>query len=123
MTGDSMNSPITTHVLDTHLGKPAAGMHVSLYKKSVQADDDKAWQQIAAGETNVDGRILDWLAGQRRETGIYKISFDTDAYFEKQGLSCFYPSVSFEFRITHADEHYHVPLLISAHGMSTYRGS
>lgn len=115
----SAPSPITTHVLDTHLGKPAAGMAVALEKR----DSAGNWEEIARGETNSDGRILDWLAGQQRETGVYKISFATDPYFEKQGLTCFYPSVSFEFRIENPDEHYHVPLLISAHGMSTYRGS
>lgn len=113
-----MTSPITTHVLDTHLGKPAAGMAVSLHKK-----DGDNWTQIASAKTNSDGRIVDWLDGQEREQNVYKITFETDAYFDQQGLTCFYPSVSFEFRIEHTDEHYHVPLLISAHGMSTYRGS
>lgn len=113
-----MTSPITTHVLDTHLGKPAVGMPVALFRQ-----DGDNWTQIATGATNSDGRVIDLLAGQERETGIYKITFSTDPYFEKQGLRCFYPSVSFEFRIEDPDEHYHVPLLISAHGLSTYRGS
>ena len=113
-----MPSPITTHVLDTHLGRPAAGVAVTLFKK---ADDN--WQEIASGITNRDGRITDWLEGQERETGIYQIRFATAPYFENQGLTCFYPSVSIEFRLDDADQHYHVPLLISAHGMSTYRGS
>lgn len=113
-----MASPITTHVLDTHLGRPAAGMAITLYKQ-----EDDQWREIASGITNDDGRIVDWLEGQERKTGIYKIAFATDPYFEKQGLTCFYPNVSFEFRIEHADQHYHVPLLISAHGISTYRGS
>lgn len=114
-----MPSPITTHVLDTQLGKPAVGVAVVLYKH----DEFDDWNEIARGETNQDGRILDWLEGQQREQGIYRITFDTDAYFEKQELVCFYPQVTFDFRIEHPDEHYHVPLLISAHGMSTYRGS
>jgi 5-hydroxyisourate hydrolase len=113
-----MTSPITTHVLDTHLGRPAQGIAVTLDKKS-----GDIWQLIAAGETNADGRIVDWLDGQPREQGVYRISFETDPYFAAQGLSCFYPKVSIEFRLKHVDEHYHVPLLISAHGMSTYRGS
>lgn len=112
------NSPITTHVLDTNLGRPAADIAVTLFR---QVDGD--WQQIAQGKTNADGRITDWLAGQQREVGIYRILFDTDSYFEAQGLTCFYPSVNFDFRIQHADEHYHVPLLLSAYGISTYRGS
>ena len=113
-----MTSPITTHVLDTHLGKPAIGMAVTLEKQV-----GENWTQIASGQTNQDGRILDWLEGQEREAGVYKISFATDPYLEQQGLICFDPSVSFEFRIENPEQHYHVPLLISAHGMSTYRGS
>lgn len=114
-------SPITTHVLDTHLGKPASGIAVDLYKQ--QSNTDATWLKIASGITNQDGRITDWLQGQAREAGIYRIVFDTDSYFESQGISCFYPSVNFDFRIRNIDEHYHVPLLLSAHGISTYRGS
>jgi 5-hydroxyisourate hydrolase len=111
-------SPITTHVLDTNLGKPAADIAVQLYKKI-----NNEWQQIAEGKTNSDGRITDWLKGQEREKGIYRIVFDTDGYFERQNLTCFYTSVNFDFRIENPDEHYHVPLLVSAYGISTYRGS
>jgi 5-hydroxyisourate hydrolase len=113
-----MASPITTHVLDTHLGSPAEGMAVTLFKQ-----DGKQWLNIAHGITNHDGRISDWLDGQAREVGIYKITFETDPYFERLGQVCFYPSVSFEFRITDATQHYHVPLLVSAHAISSYRGS
>jgi len=113
-----MSAPITTHVLDTNLGKPAAGMQVTLFK---QVGED--WLELARSHTNADGRITDWLEGQQREAGIYRIVFDTDAYFEAQQRSCFYPSVNFDFRIDNIEEHYHVPLLVSAHGISTYRGS
>jgi 5-hydroxyisourate hydrolase len=117
--GNNMASPITTHVLDTNLGKPAVGVAVVLSR----LDADKQYQQIAAGETNKDGRIVDWMEGQQREAGIYRIEFATDPYFEKQGKSCFFPTVTFDFRIENPDEHYHVPLLVSAFGISTYRGS
>ena len=113
-----MASPITTHVLDTNLGKPAADIAVELFKQI-----DGEWVKIAEGVTNCDGRITDWLEGQDREKGIYRIVFDTDSYFEKQGKTCFYPSVNFDFRIENPQEHYHVPLLVSAYGISTYRGS
>ena len=114
-----MASPITTHVLDTNLGKPAVGVAVVLYK----LDADKQYQEIASGETNSDGRIVDWLEGQQREAGIYRIEFATDPYFEKQDKTYFYPTVTFDFRIENPKEHYHVPLLVSAYGISTYRGS
>ena len=113
-----MASPITTHVLDTNLGGPAAGMAVTLYKRV-----DGSLVEIASGVTNSDGRILDWLDGQQREKGFYRIEFATDPYFEKQGKTCFYPVVTFDFRIEKPEEHYHVPLLVSAYGISTYRGS
>ena len=79
--------------------------------------------KVAEGKTNADGRIVDWMGNAQREAGIYRITFDTDGYFKALGDSCFYPSVSIDFKLENPDEHYHVPLLISAHGYSTYRGS
>lgn len=118
-----MNSPITTHVLDTHLGKPASGIKVELFRQTRQGDPDQGWERIAEGVTNQDGRITDWLADQPRQAGNYRIRFHTDPYFREQGLSCFYPCVTFDFRLAEPEQHYHVPLLISAHGLSTYRGN
>lgn len=111
-------SPITTHVLDTHRGRPAAGIPVTLERFS-----GESWLTLAQAETDADGRIRDWLKGQPRETGRYRLTFATEAYFEAQGLACFYPQVQIEFRLDQPDHHYHVPLLISAHAYSTYRGS
>ena len=113
-----MRSPITTHVLDTNLGKPAADIAVNLYRKNADA-----YVQIAQGKTNADGRIMEWMDETERKAGEYRIEFATDPYFEKLGQKCFYPSVSIDFRIEAIDEHYHVPLLVSAYGFSTYRGS
>ena len=113
-----MRSPITTHVLDTNLGKPAADIAVTLYRKS-----DEGFTQIAQGKTNEDGRIMEWMDETERKAGVYRIEFATDPYFESLGQKCFYPSVTIDFRIEATDEHYHVPLLVSAFGFSTYRGS
>ena len=113
-----MRSPITTHVLDTNLGKPAEGIEVTLYRK--QGDE---LVKIAQDKTNNDGRIIEWMEETERKAGEYQIRFETDAYFEKLGQKCFYPSVTIDFRIEAVDEHYHVPLLVSAYGFSTYRGS
>lgn len=113
-----MKSPITTHVLDTHLGKPAEGVEVSLYRKQ-----DNELIKIAEGKTNSDGRIIEWMKETERKAGEYQIRFETDDYFKKLGQKCFYPSVTIDFKIEAIDEHYHVPLLISAYGFSTYRGS
>jgi len=113
-----MRSPITTHILDVNLGKPAANVDVVLYRK---VGDN--FEQIAKDKTNSDGRIVDWMDETERQAGIYRVEFDTDGYFAALGQECFYPSVAIDFRIVATDEHYHVPLLVSAYGYSTYRGS
>ncbi|WP_020408011.1 hydroxyisourate hydrolase [Hahella ganghwensis] len=113
-----MASPITTHILDTQAGRPAAGVPVKLFRK-----EQGEWSSIAEGVTNDDGRITDWLEGQTRIAGTYRIWFDTDAYYAGKNERCFYPEVQIDFRIEHPDQHYHVPLLLAAHGFSTYRGS
>ncbi len=113
-----MRSPITTHILDTNLGKPAVNVACVLFRK-----ENNQWSQIASGKTNSDGRIVDWMEETERQAGIYRIEFDTDGYFDVLGQHCFYPSVSIDFRIVAINEHYHVPLLLTAFGFSTYRGS
>lgn len=115
-----MKSPITTHVLDTSSGTPAAGVHVVLQFWNAGRD----WQQVAESITNEDGRILDWLpAGTKLTPGVYRLMFDTRAYFERRRIASFFPMVPIVFEIRHADQHYHVPLLLSPYGYSTYRGS
>jgi 5-hydroxyisourate hydrolase len=109
-------SNITTHVLDTSIGKPAAGIHVLLELKEEQ------WQQIGTGTTNDDGRIAD-LVTQRPVAGHYRISFALAAYFEAQKVDAFYPAAHIEFIVKDPDQHYHVPLLLNPFGYSTYRGS
>lgn len=111
-------SRITTHILDTTKGKPVQGIAVVLYQ---QQNND--WTEIAKGITDNDGRITDLLS--REETlalGIYKMRFLTKAYFDQLHTPTFYPYVEITFEIT-AREHYHIPLLLSPFGYSTYRGS
>ncbi|MCY7379210.1 MAG: hydroxyisourate hydrolase [Gemmatimonadaceae bacterium] len=113
-------STISTHVLDTALGKPAAGVAVKLER--VNADGGVT---IAGfGTTDDDGRVRDLIpAGQLLTRGDYRLRFDTGAYFAASRRESFYPSVSVEFRVTESAGHYHVPLLVSPFGYSTYRGS
>lgn len=111
-------SAVTTHILDTHLGLPAADVEVSLWY-----EDEGQWLKIAQGTTNSDGRILDWMGDQPRQAGQYRIEFQTADYFAQQGLTCLYPKVDIWFNILTPEQHYHIPLLISANGFSTYRGS
>ena len=108
---------LTTHVLNTAMGKPAAGMSVLLEKRS-----EKEWVKLALGMTNEDGRMADLPAGMVQAPGAFRLTFETGAYFLKMNEPSFYPQVTVEFFIDE-ETHYHVPLLISPYGYSTYRGS
>ena len=111
-------SQVTSHVLDTSAGKPAPGVPVTLEQKS--SDD---WKKLAEGVTNEDGRIVNLIDKERiLEKGIYRLVFETAAYFSNQNKKTFYPRVVIEFEIFDAS-HYHVPLLLNPFGYSTYRGS
>ena len=112
-------SQITTHVLDTSQGMPAEGIKISLQKPI----DEDQWETITSGTTNSDGRIADFLADdQVIAPGIYRMLFETKAYFEQSQTRSFYPYVGVVFEIFDT-EHYHVPLLLNPYGYSTYRGS
>jgi hydroxyisourate hydrolase len=111
-------SQITTHVLDTSGGRPAAGIRVRL-----ESFLDETWQKVSEGTTNTDGRIADLLApGELLKPGIHRLVFSTAEYFSREKIKTFYPLVTVEF-ILEDDSHYHIPLLLSPYGYSTYRGS
>ncbi|HPH84486.1 MAG TPA: 2-oxo-4-hydroxy-4-carboxy-5-ureidoimidazoline decarboxylase [Ferruginibacter sp.] len=111
-------SQLTTHVLDTSIGKPGRDISIRLQKSG-----GISWQTIAQGVTNADGRIPDLLPLSRNlQPGNYKMVFETAAYFEAMSLKGFYPQVDIQFTIFD-NSHYHVPLLINPFGYSTYRGS
>lgn len=113
-------SGITTHVLDTARGRPASGVPVALEIRTAE----QGWRLLGRGATDADGRLRTLLpAGQPLEPGVYRLGFDTAAYFESLGVASFYPEVSVHFTIEDAAQHYHVPLLLSPFGYSTYRGS
>ncbi len=108
---------ITTHVLDTSRGSPAVGVPVVL-----ERDVDSGWQPIGRGATDADGRANDLLSSAPQE-GRYRLTFDTGAYFRAVDAAGFYPEVAVTFVVEPGQEHYHVPLLLSPFGYSTYRGS
>ncbi len=118
-----MRSVITTHILDTHSGRPAVDVDVRLFKSASGDVSVPDWQPMASARTNDDGRIIDWLGDRQREAGLYKLEFATGAYYAAQGLNTLYPQVDILFEINAPQEHYHVPLLLAANGYSTYRGS
>ena len=104
-------SAITTHVLDTAEGRPVAGMPVTL-----EYETSDGWREIGRGETDDDGRCRGLLAADAAlVTGAYRITFETRAHF--------YPRVVVYFNVHDALQHYHIPLLLSPYGYSTYRGS
>ncbi len=111
-------SPITTHVLDTARGRPAAGLPITL-----EIEQGERWHELARGSTNADGRIADLLAPGSLAAGRYRMTFATGAYFAAAGVTGFYPYVTVVFDIAEPAQHYHVPLLLSPFGYSTYRGS
>lgn len=115
-------SPITTHVLDISVGKPAVGIAVFLEYLEVR-ENEGAWQTIGQGETNSDGRVLNLLPPNQLRTGGYRLIFTTEAYFARKRVDVFFPQVVIEFVVDNTTEHYHVPLLLSPFGYSTYRGS
>ena len=108
-------SHVTTHVLDTSTGRPAAGLTVVLER--LYGDPPV----LASTDTDDDGRVHE-LGPERLEPGGYRLRFNTGAYFVERRLESFYPEVSISFDVAD-DDHYHVPLLLSPFGYSTYRGS
>ena len=111
-------SQITTHVLDTSSGRPAQGVPVLLEA----AGGPGAWKELAKGVTNADGRVADLLAKDKvLAPGTYRMTFDTGAYFRAGKTKGFYPVVKVVFELESG--HYHIPLLLSPFGYSTYRGS
>ncbi|XP_078684062.1 5-hydroxyisourate hydrolase-like isoform X3 [Branchiostoma floridae x Branchiostoma belcheri] len=113
-------SPITTHILDTSLGRPAADVPIKLYRRGERLGQE--WTQVSSGQTNSDGRCNGLL--NSLEAGVYKITFETGTYFNKNGIrQYFYPYVDIVFEIHDPSQHYHVPLLLNPFGYSTYRGS
>lgn len=110
-------SGITTHVLDTSRGAPAAGVPVLLERAA-----DSGWQPVGRDTTDADGRANE-LHSSAPGDGRYRLIFDTGAYFRAVGDAAFYPEVTVTFVVGPGEEHYHVPLLLSPFGYSTYRGS
>jgi len=110
---------ISTHVLDTSTGRPAASLSVRL-----QREDGAAWTDIWGGSTGADGRIPALApAGASLAAGAYRLMFDAGAYFQARGVESFYGVIAIDFIAANPDSHYHVPLLLSPFGYSTYRGA
>jgi 2-oxo-4-hydroxy-4-carboxy-5-ureidoimidazoline decarboxylase len=113
---------LTTHVLDTALGRPAEGVEFTLYFFG-----SSAYRKVYSGRTNADGRAEDGalLEGRALRPGGYELVFEVGAYWRRQGLDSphFYDTIPIRFAVAEEDGHYHVPLILSRYGYTTYRGS
>jgi 5-hydroxyisourate hydrolase len=113
-------SAITTHILDTSRGRPAGGVAVVLEFMGPR----EQWQEIGRGATDADGRLRTLMPESTALVpGIYRLRFDTRSYFASQQIRTFYPHVAVSFEVAEGELHYHVPLLLSPFGYSTYRGT
>ena len=108
---------LSSHVLDATRGTPAVGLALRWERL-----EDAAWKLVAQAVTDDDGRVSDW-GGAAPEAGTHRLVFGTGDYFADRRLPTFYPEVMVVFQVADADEHHHVPLLLSPFAYSTYRGS
>ncbi len=110
---------LSTHILDTSLGKPAAGVAIVLERRDAAGH----FLELGRGVTDADGRQRTLLGDLVLQSGVHRLTFDTGAYFARAGIRGFYPSVTVLFEILDPSQHHHVPLLLNPFGYSTYRGS
>lgn len=125
---DNASGKLTTHVLDTAGGRPAAGVRFDLFRISDNRRDHLPRDHLLAAETNADGRCDGpLLEGAAFAAGVYELVFHVAEYFRRRGVDLpaepFLDVVPIRFGIAEPGQHYHVPLLISPYGYSTYRGS
>jgi 5-hydroxyisourate hydrolase len=112
-------NPLSVHVLDMQTGEPTAGIAVTLEQRY-----GDGWRQLASGSTDAQGRIAAlYPAGQPFSKGDYRIVFRTGEHYARTGQSSFFPRIPVEFTVTATERHYHIPLLLSPFGYSTYRGN
>jgi 5-hydroxyisourate hydrolase len=109
---------ITTHVLDTSIGRPGRGIAIEL-----ERIEHGVWHLIGGGVTDDDGRLRTLTPEGPVQTGTYRIRFQTGAYFAAQSTPGFFPLVEIQFTVVDGAQHHHVPLLLNPYGYSTYRGS
>ncbi|MEE2643800.1 MAG: hydroxyisourate hydrolase [Myxococcota bacterium] len=109
---------ISTHILDLGAGHPAAGVQVHL-----ECQEETRWIRLASGETDSDGRVKRFQSDAPLDLGVYRLHFEIEPYLSRDGGESFFPFAQLVFRVSGAEEHYHVPLLLNHFGYSTYRGS
>lgn len=111
---------VSTHVLDTARGVPAAGVTLSLERQESSGE----WRALAASRTDSDGRCRQLLPeGEMLSPGTYRLAFDTGSYYQAQGIKSLYLTVQITFLVREGETVFHLPLLLNPYGYTTYRGS
>jgi 5-hydroxyisourate hydrolase len=110
---------ISTHILDLVYGKPAADVSLRLEKQNSSGD----WRLLTSARTDQDGRCLQLLTEEDLSPGIYRLIFDTGNYFDRQKIQAMYPVVEVTFKVQAGESRFHIPLLLSPNGYTTYRGT
>ncbi|MDA6070074.1 hydroxyisourate hydrolase [Flavobacterium sp. AC] len=113
------NYQLSSHILDVSKGEPVRGVTIKLEQYN---EETKKWSFTDEKKTDSNGRITDFLNSQQSNLGIYKLTYFTADYFKKSGIDSFYPFIEVVFQIKDQN-HYHVPITLSAYGYSTYRGN
>ncbi|KAE9416256.1 hypothetical protein Angca_003573 [Angiostrongylus cantonensis] len=109
---------ISSHVLDTTVGRPAEGVLIVAYFQ-----ERNMWKQIGSTYTGKDGRVMSVSPEFPLRNGTYKLFFGVENYFKKIGIESFYPHVEVVFKVNNPESHYHIPLTVTPYSYSTYRGS
>jgi 5-hydroxyisourate hydrolase len=110
---------ISTHILDLMRGRPASDVSIRLDRQEASGN----WQILNSARTDQDGRCGQLLPDDQMSPGLYRLSFDTASYFVAQKISALYPVVEVTFQVREGESQFHIPLLLSANGYTTYRGS
>lgn len=113
---------LSTHILDTALGRPAANVSLVLSQFRDNAAGG-AWHEVGRGRTDADGRCKTLLGDEPLQAAMYRIHFNVGEYFHDQRVASLYPFVEIVFVVASPEEHHHIPLLLAANGYTTYRGS
>lgn len=119
MIAQKANYQLSSHILDVSTGSPASGVSIKLEQYN---EKDKTWSFVDQKITDKNGRITDFLPSEKSNFGIYKFTYFTNDYFKKSNIESFYPFIGVVFEIKDQN-HYHVPITLSAFGYATYRGN
>ncbi|MDQ7729562.1 hydroxyisourate hydrolase [Halomonas sp. SpR8] len=113
------DNPLSVHVLNIQNGLPSPGVEVELERRT-----DAGWESLATGITDEAGRVSAlYPTNEDFQPGVYRVTFETGDWFEERDIATFFPDVPVPFQVEDTEQHYHIPLLLSPYGYSTYRGN